>query len=58
MLKIAAAGNSAFADECFVVGNVKICTDMKPPSTDMDIRSFILTTTGSNFLAYGGFILK
>ncbi len=58
MLKIAVAGNSACVDECFIVGNVKICADLKPPSTDMDIRSFILTTTGSDFLAYGGFVLK
>ena len=44
--------------ECFVVGNVKVCADSKPPGVDVDIRSFILTTTGSDFLAYGGFILK
>ena len=45
--------------ECFVVGNVKVCADVKPPpGADVDIRSFILTITGSDFLAYGGFILK
>lgn len=48
----------ARVEECFVVGNVKICADLKPPNADLDIRSFILTTTGSDFLAYGGFILK
>lgn len=44
--------------ECFVVGNVKVCADLKPPDVDVDIRSFILTTTGSDFLAYGEMILK
>ncbi len=58
MLKIAVAGNSACVDECVVVGNVKICTDLKPPNVDIVIRSFILMTTGSDVLAYGGFILK
>lgn len=58
MLKTALAGNSACVDECFVVGNVKICTDLKSPDVDVDIRSFILLTTGSDFLAYGGMILK
>lgn len=47
-----------FVEECFMVGNVKVCADSKPPEADVDIRSFILTTTGSDFLAYGGMILK
>ncbi len=45
-------------EECFVVGNVKVCADVKPPGADVDIRSFILLATGSDFLAYGGMILK
>jgi hypothetical protein len=44
--------------ECLVVGNVKVCAESKPSGVDVDVRSFILSVTGSDFLAYGGMILK
>jgi len=58
MLEARDGCESGYVEGCFVVGSVEICTDLKSPSVDMDMRRFILLTTASDFLAYGGTILK
>jgi len=58
MLKISDEHKAVCVKECQEVEGRKICPDLKSPATDMDERSFIMSITGSDFLAYREIILQ
>lgn len=58
MLKTSDERKAVCVKKCLEVGGRKICPDLKSPAADMDERSFIISIIGSDFLAFGGMILR